>query len=307
MRRQPDVQRQHPEALQERQDALLGRQRQGDDEHVDAGAPGEFHQLADIAELGVAGDDGRRTPVVAVVEDAADADVAVGLALEAADQAFGAAATADDDGAPLHAAVTQPAADLGGQRQAPDRQEHQAADEPAAHPEPRIGCVVEQEEQADREEAERQAPGDGDPPELGGPTLQDRDLVAVGQIDREDAERRADQRQDDVGFPKMRGNADIADEESQPYQRQQHELDAAPDARQHPRRDEIVLVLGCRPRREGVQLDRRIGLGEADDRHVVQRQAGFDLRHVWSTPIPPAVRAATARSAADTPTSVGRA
>ena len=39
--------------------------------------------------------------LVAVVEDAADADVVVGLLFERADQLLGRLAAADDDGAPL--------------------------------------------------------------------------------------------------------------------------------------------------------------------------------------------------------------
>ena len=57
MRRQADVDRQHPQLLQQLQHARLGRDRQRHDQHVDAGDAGEFDQFRDGAELGVAGDD----------------------------------------------------------------------------------------------------------------------------------------------------------------------------------------------------------------------------------------------------------
>ncbi len=51
MRRQPDVDRQHPELLEHLQDAALGRDRQREDHQVDAGAARELDQLVDGAEL----------------------------------------------------------------------------------------------------------------------------------------------------------------------------------------------------------------------------------------------------------------
>ena len=111
MRREADVDRQHPELLQQREHARLGGQRQRHDQHVDARDAGELDQLGDGAELGIAGDERRRAAVVAVVEDAADADVVVGLLLDRADQRLGRLAAADDDGAPLDRAVARPALD----------------------------------------------------------------------------------------------------------------------------------------------------------------------------------------------------
>ena len=111
VRRQSDVDGKHPELLQERQHARFGRQRQRDDQHVDAGDAGELDQFRDIAEFRIAGDDRRRALVVAVVEDAADADVVIGLLFDRADQPFRCLAAADDHRAALHAAVARPAAD----------------------------------------------------------------------------------------------------------------------------------------------------------------------------------------------------
>ncbi len=89
----------------------FGRQRQGDDQHVDVRDPGEFDQFADGAEFRITGNDRRRAHVVAVIENAADADVIVWLHFERADQAFGGLAAADNHGAPLHHAIARPLPD----------------------------------------------------------------------------------------------------------------------------------------------------------------------------------------------------
>ena len=60
MRRQADVDRQHPQLLQQRQHPRLGGQRQRHDQHVDARDAREINQLGDVAELGIAGHHRRR-------------------------------------------------------------------------------------------------------------------------------------------------------------------------------------------------------------------------------------------------------
>ena len=55
VRREADVDRQHPELLEHLQDAALGRDRQREDHEVDARAAGEFDEVVDRAELGDAG------------------------------------------------------------------------------------------------------------------------------------------------------------------------------------------------------------------------------------------------------------
>ena len=78
MRREPDVDRQHPELLQHFEHALFGAQRHRDDDQIDARLPREFEQVGDAAELGQARDRFRRALVVAVVEQADQAHVAAG-------------------------------------------------------------------------------------------------------------------------------------------------------------------------------------------------------------------------------------
>ena len=86
MRREPDVDRQHPQLLQHLQDARLGRDRQREDHEVDAGAAREFDEVVDRAELGEPAHDVGRAVVAAVVEHADHADVGVALRLERLDQ-----------------------------------------------------------------------------------------------------------------------------------------------------------------------------------------------------------------------------
>ena len=49
VRRQPDIDRQHPQRLKHLQDAVLGRDRQREDHQIDTGRAGEFHQIVDGA------------------------------------------------------------------------------------------------------------------------------------------------------------------------------------------------------------------------------------------------------------------
>ena len=132
MRRQPDIDRQHPQLLQQLQHAHFGGQRQRHDQHVDAGDAGELDQFGNGAELGIAGNDRRRALVAAIVEDAADADIVVGLLFDRADQHFGRLAAADDDGAALHAAIARPAPDEFRHHQPETEEQDEADDEPGA-------------------------------------------------------------------------------------------------------------------------------------------------------------------------------
>ena len=68
VRRKADVDRQHPEVLQQLENAVLGGDRQRDDEQIDAGDAAEIDQFGDGAELRVPGDGLRRAVVLAVVE-----------------------------------------------------------------------------------------------------------------------------------------------------------------------------------------------------------------------------------------------
>ena len=111
VRREADVDRQHPELLQHLQDAALGRDRQREDHEIDAGAAREFDEIVDACRAcGRPAHDGRRAVVAAVVEHADDADV--GVALRARARVISASprlAAADDDGAAVEPALAGPA------------------------------------------------------------------------------------------------------------------------------------------------------------------------------------------------------
>ena len=104
MGREADVDRQHPELRQHLQDAPLGRDRQGEDDEIELGAAGVLDEILDAAHLRVAGDDVGRAGLVAVVEEADDADAALGLGIERLDHGFGRSAAADDGGAAVEPA-----------------------------------------------------------------------------------------------------------------------------------------------------------------------------------------------------------
>src|SRR5262249_11794633 len=122
--------RQHPELFQELEDTVFGAHRQRDDQHVDAGNPGEFDQFGDGAKLRVTGNDDGRTAFAAVIENAADADIVILLAFKRADQISRPLAAADDDGTPFHDAVSGPVADAIGKGNTLDEQEDDAGQQP---------------------------------------------------------------------------------------------------------------------------------------------------------------------------------
>src|SRR5262249_30997661 len=65
VRREPDIDRQHPQLLEHLQDAALGRDRQREENKIDAGLARELDQVVDGAELLVAADAYLRAPVAA--------------------------------------------------------------------------------------------------------------------------------------------------------------------------------------------------------------------------------------------------
>ncbi len=65
-----DIDRQYPKPFENLQQPFFGRQRQGDQQQVDAGPAHELDEFGDIAKLGQAADLWRRAHVVAVVEHA---------------------------------------------------------------------------------------------------------------------------------------------------------------------------------------------------------------------------------------------
>ncbi len=130
MRCEPHVDRQHPEHAQKLHDAGFGAEGQRDDQHVDMRKPRELDQFRHVAELGIAGNHVRRALRIAVVEDAADADVVFRLLFQCADQVLGRLAAADNDGTPFHHAVAPPAADGKADQVALDDKKGAAGSEP---------------------------------------------------------------------------------------------------------------------------------------------------------------------------------
>ena len=108
VRGKPDVERQHPQLLQHLQDALFSRDRQREDDEIDAGAAAELNQVVDAAELAVAGGFGAGAVVGAVVEQADDLDAGILLPAQFLDHLGADLAAADDDGAAGEAAFARP-------------------------------------------------------------------------------------------------------------------------------------------------------------------------------------------------------
>ncbi len=195
MRRQADVDRQHPELAHHLQHAVLGGDRQRHDEQIDACDAAEIHQFGDVAELRIAGHDRRRAAVLAIVEDAADADVVVRLGFDGVDQVFGRFAAADDDGTALEPADADPAAHQAREGQTETGEDEEAGNVPRGHPDARIGVADLAEEGDHGEQDEDHRPGEEDAAELQGAAAERNDRIAVGELDHDHGgERTADER-----------------------------------------------------------------------------------------------------------------
>ncbi len=183
MRRQANVDWQHPEFLQKLQHPLFRRERQRHDEHVDPRHAAELNQFGHRAELGIAGDDGRRARIVTVVENAADADVAVALRLERADEFLCRRAAAHDDGATLQPSVRHQPAHHEPHPGAICGKHRNAHGEPQAEPHAReFGRGLRQE--ADHHQHQQRQGEAGDRlGELRDEISQARNLVAVQRLD----------------------------------------------------------------------------------------------------------------------------
>ena len=119
MRGEADVDRQHPELAHHLQEPFFGRDRQRDEQQVDARAAREFHEIVDGAEFGHAAGGGRRAVIGAVVEQAADVQIGVLLCAQGVDQGGAGRSAADDDGAADEATHAGPVTDECGEREAP--------------------------------------------------------------------------------------------------------------------------------------------------------------------------------------------
>ena len=185
--------------LQQLDDPPFRSYRDGDDEEVDAGLSRERHQFGNRAELRIAGNDRRRPVILAVVEDAANADVLVRLGREREDQFFRRGAAADDDSAALEQAGPRPGAnpgrDDGAKRDDCDEPEDEPDEEPAA------GEVVARarEKGAHRKGREHDKPVHQNPPEPRREPAQCDNPVGPADLGEEDVEQPGADRGDGVG------------------------------------------------------------------------------------------------------------
>ena len=210
VRRQPDVDRQHPELLQQRQHARLGGQRQRHDQHVDARDAGELDQLGDVAELGIAGHHRRRARCRRGRRRCRRCGCRCRAACSTERISASAALppptiTARRSMRPLRAQRRiMP-------RQAPAEAEQQqeAGDEPAAEPHAReVGRDLHEEagQRQQRRRCRTRPAGCGR--DLDG-AQQRRDLVAVGEFEQDHGQQRADQDDRRVMPDEVRREAEI--------------------------------------------------------------------------------------------------
>ena len=185
MRREADVDRQHPELLEHLQDARLGRDRQREDHEVDAGAAREFDEVVDRAELLQAGAGGGRAVVAAVVEHADKAHIRLALALQRGDEMLARIAAADHDRAAVEPAFAGPAAHDAVQKQAQAIEREQADAVVAREPEAGIHAA-ELREERDRDDHQKDdGPRDGEPRALADRIAESLDLIDVGGLERD--------------------------------------------------------------------------------------------------------------------------
>ena len=190
MRREPDIDRQHPQLLEHLQDAALGHDRQREDHEIDAGPPRELDQIVDGAELARAGDRLRRAVVAAVVEQADHAHVGIALIADRRRQRLAGGAAADDGGAPRQPAFLGPAPHQHEQRAAERQQRHEPDDIEAAEPDPReLVAGLGEERHADQNE-EHHRPGRGEPEILLLMAAERLHLVDVGDLERQHGQHR---------------------------------------------------------------------------------------------------------------------
>ena len=185
MRREPDIDRQHPKLLEHLQDAAFGHDRQREDHEIDAGPPRELDQIVHRAELARSGDRLRRTVVAAVVEQADHADVGIALIPHRLGQRFAGFAAADDGGAPRQPAFLGPAPHHD-EQPAAERQQRQHPDHvEAAEPDPReLVAGLGEERHADQDE-EHHRPRRGEPEVLLLMAAERLHLVDVGHLERQ--------------------------------------------------------------------------------------------------------------------------
>jgi hypothetical protein len=240
--RKADIDGQHPQLLQQLKQALFGGDRERDDEEVEPRAPRELDELVDIAELGVAGYDGRDTIVAAVVENADDADIGVLRGFERLDQLFGLVSTADDHGAAVEAALLGPALRQQRQSEALAEQRRQRRDVPGGDPHPREVSTDLDEEGERHHAAHDQGPAEGKPRETSDEGAKGRHAVEIEQLEHHRVRGGCDQHGAEIDEVHLRAFAiDISKVNDEAKRRYDEKLDHAHGAGHHDRRQEIEV------------------------------------------------------------------
>ncbi|MNE28263.1 hypothetical protein D3C80_1216990 [compost metagenome] len=298
MGRDADIDRQHPELAQKLENACLGAERQGDDQHIEFRQTGEFHQFRKGAKLRITGDNLGRALALPVVENPADTDIIVRLLLQRADEVSGRIAAADDDGAAFHHAVAAPVANGEAEQQPTGENGNRAYRVPYAECRPGMQGLREKEEKETGGANEGQADGALNAGEHLQRRPQRRQLVAIARLQQENAEGRtqhaaAENRKKDFE-PAIGGNA--VDDGGNDHEHREFQQPQLPD--HHIRRmvagTQLVGDLSCkRIEDDGFGCRKLTGfvLGDflAQRRQIELRSFLVSLGHCFS-PHPPAPR-----------------
>ncbi len=178
-----------------------------------------------LPSFGIAGDHVGRAVVLAVVEDAADADVVVGFGCQRADKVAGRFAAAHDDRPAFEQAGLGPAVHVGGGHDAERCDDAEAAEIPRRHPHARIVVAELGEEGGDGEKREHAAPGEEDAADPEDAAAQRADGVAAQHLREHDGRERAgdDRRGVERVEPVFRRNVEEVDAGAE--RQQQREFD----------------------------------------------------------------------------------
>ncbi len=178
-----------------------------------------------------------RALVVAIVEYADHANVAVDLSLQRIDQRFARCAAADDDGAAGEPAVAHPLLDQHVKPGARGEQNHQADGPEAEQPDARQRQIeLEEKRHRDRKQ-EHHRPGGDHARHLIQRAAECVDLIDIDRLERDHRYRRDSGDGEDIGPAETLGreHIDIIDEGAD--ERDQHGLEGAHEARDDDRRD----------------------------------------------------------------------
>src|SRR5204862_5102839 len=115
---------------------------QRQDDYVARHAPAEAHQGFEVAEIDMTGNGPARPVDAAIVEDAADADVAMGIGVECLQQTLAGRPGAVDDGTPREAALRQTTPRQGSDGRAVADEADGAAHIPQSQPGEKSGATL---------------------------------------------------------------------------------------------------------------------------------------------------------------------